>query len=47
LMNSVLDIAREDYQGRMEIEELLTKWRETSYAPVNKADVLQKWLKGN
>jgi len=47
LVGHLLDVARTDYMGRAQLQNLLARWRETSYAPVNKAGVLQEWLEGS
>jgi hypothetical protein len=39
-----LDVAREDYIGRKQLDYLLNRWRENSYAPVQNAGVQGNWL---
>ena len=46
IVNSLLDAARADYEARQHLNRILTLWRESSYAPVQKADVKEKWLAG-
>lgn len=46
LLGSALDLAREDYAGRQGLDPLLALWRETSHAPVQKANVQRNWLAG-
>jgi hypothetical protein len=46
IVGGLLDAARTDYEGRNELQEVLKSWRETSYAPVQSAGVLEKWLTG-
>ncbi len=44
VINSLLEKAREDYESRGHFQKLLNLWRETSYAPIQKAGVQEKWL---
>ncbi|EKU96872.1 hypothetical protein Lepto7375DRAFT_0792 [Leptolyngbya sp. PCC 7375] len=44
IMNHVLDNYRDNYDQRRCIQELLSHWREISYAPIQKAKVQNKWL---
>lgn len=46
LLGSTLDLARDDYSGRQDLDPLLALWRETSHAPVQRAKVQQNWLAG-
>jgi hypothetical protein len=46
LVGKVFDVARSDYVGRVELQRLLARWRETSSAPVSSVGVLEKWLRG-
>lgn len=46
LVSAILDIARSDYDGRTRLDWLLTRWRETSAAPVRRAGVQEQWLRG-
>lgn len=43
-IGSVLERTRADYIGRQALQPLLTKWRETSTAPIHSANVQADWL---
>lgn len=45
LVAKILNVAREDYAGRKQLDGLLNRWRENSYAPVQKAGVQSEWLR--
>jgi hypothetical protein len=44
LIAKILDVAREDYSGRKQLDWLLNRWRETSAAPIQTAGVQSVWL---
>lgn len=46
IASKLLDAARGDYEGRQYIQRLLTLWRESSYTPIQKAGVQERWLSG-
>jgi len=46
IVSSLLEASRIDYEARQHIQSLLAFWRESSYAPVQEADVQEKWLLG-
>jgi len=46
IVNSLLDAARTDYEARQHLNRILDLWRESSYAPVQKAGIQEKWLDG-
>ncbi|MEH1822539.1 MAG: hypothetical protein V7L31_26300 [Nostoc sp.] len=46
IASNLLDAARTDYEGRQYLQRLLTLWRESSSAPIQKANVQEKWLSG-
>jgi hypothetical protein len=46
IIGSLLDVTRGNYEGRQYLEQLLALWRESSYAPIQKACVQEKWLSG-
>lgn len=47
IVGCLLERGRSDYRGRAELEELLGQWRETSYAPVQTAGLVETWLSGS
>lgn len=44
IVSKLLEATRTDYDSRQCIHKLLSIWRESSYAPVQKASVQEKWL---
>jgi|GEM_PF-2507856 len=44
IVDNLLKATRTDYEGRQSIQKLLSLWRESPYAPVQKASVQEKWL---
>lgn len=46
IASNLLDAARTDYEGRQYLQRLLTLWRESSSAPIQRANVQEKWLSG-
>jgi hypothetical protein len=44
LVGQILHIYREDYNARAVIQDLLSKWRERSSAPVQSRKILDEWL---
>lgn len=44
IVGKLLEATRTDYESRQCIQKLLGIWRESSYAPVQKASVQQNWL---
>jgi hypothetical protein len=47
IINNLLESARADYKARQYIDKLLSLWRESSHAPVQKAGIQEKWLSGS
>jgi hypothetical protein len=47
IVNSLLDTARTDYKARQHLNRILDLWRESSYAPVQKAGIQESWLAGS
>jgi hypothetical protein len=46
MIGDLLNVARNDFEGRSRLNWLLRAWRETSEAPVHQAGVQQQWLRG-
>jgi hypothetical protein len=44
IVGNLLEATRTDYESRQCIQKLLSLWRESSYAPVQKASLQEKWL---
>ncbi len=44
LVAKILNVARENYAARKQLDWLLNRWRETSHAPIQKAGVQSAWL---
>ena len=47
IIGNLFDADRANYEGRQELQRILTVWRESSYAPVHKASLQEKWLAGD
>lgn len=46
MVGKLIDLTRGDYKGRMLLQKILTRWRETSQAPVRATRVQNSWLEG-
>jgi len=44
IVEGMLKHSRSDFEARNCIEEILSQWRETSYAPVQKNHAQEEWL---
>lgn len=46
IASNLLNAARTDYEGRQYLQKMLTIWRESSFTPIQQANVQEKWLSG-
>ena len=46
IIGELLEVARNNYGGRRRLDSRLRIWRETSEAPVHKANIQEQWLTG-
>lgn len=44
ILSKLLDVTRTNYEARSHFSNLLALWRERSFAPIQKADVQERWL---